>query len=132
MTQPHDYAQVTLGVFILWFAWLCFNGVSTNSNLGIQASVSSVCITNSVLAPCAGGIVACVFKRYIMNSPNQSRVDFGGLSNGILAGLVAITASNHTVEAWAALVIGSLGGIFYCLACKLLEKLEIDDPLEVT
>jgi ammonia channel protein AmtB len=37
MTQPHDYAQVTLGVFILWFAWLCFNGCSTNSNLGIQA-----------------------------------------------------------------------------------------------
>jgi ammonium transporter, Amt family len=67
-----------------------------------------------------------------MNSPNQSRVDFGGLSNGILAGLVAITANNHTVEAWAALVIGSLGGLFYSLACKVLEKLEIDDPLEVT
>ena len=45
---------------------------------------------------------------------------------------MAITAGNHTVEAWAALVIGSMAGIFYSLACKLLEKLEIDDPLEVT
>jgi Amt family ammonium transporter len=76
--------------------------------------------------------VACVFKKYIMRNPNGPRVDFGGLSNGILAGLVAITASNHCVEAWAALVIGSIGGIIYCLGCKLLEKLEIDDPLEVT
>jgi len=132
MTQPHDYAQVTLGVFILWFAWLCFNGCSTNSNLGIQASISSVCIVNSVLSPCAGGIVACILKKYIMGNPNSPRVDFGGLSNGILAGLVAITANNHCVEAWAALVIGSIAGIIYCLGCKLLEKLEIDDPLEVT
>lgn len=67
-----------------------------------------------------------------MNSPSSPRIDFGGLSNGILAGLVAITASNHTVEAWAALVIGAIGGIIYCLGCKLLEKLQIDDPLEVS
>ena len=67
-----------------------------------------------------------------MNSPSSPRIDFGGLSNGILAGLVAVTASNHTVEAWAALVIGAIGGIIYCLGCKLLEKLQIDDPLEVS
>jgi len=44
-----------------------------------------------------------------MNSPSSPRIDFGGLSNGILAGLVAVTASNHTIEAWAALVIGAIG-----------------------
>lgn len=114
---------MTLGVFVLWFAWLCFNGCSTMSNVGIQSSISAVCITNSVLAPCAGGITACILKRYIMNSESSPRIDFGGLSNGILAGLVAVTASNHTIEAWAALVIGSIGGIIYCLGCKLLEKL---------
>ena len=51
---------MTLGVFVLWFAWLCFNGCSTMSNIGIQSSISAVCITNSVLAPCAGGITACI------------------------------------------------------------------------
>lgn len=68
MTQPHDFGQVTLGIFVLWFAWLCFNGVSTVSNLGTQGLISSVCITNSVLAPCAGGIVACILKKYIVGA----------------------------------------------------------------
>ena len=82
--------------------------------------------------PFNGEIVVCVFKRYIMNSPNKVSKDFWGLSNGVLTGLVAIKASNYTVEVWAVLVIGSIAWIFYSLAFKFFKKLEINDPLEVT
>lgn len=52
------------------------------------------------------------------------------LTNGLLAGAVAITASCGYVETWAAVLIGIIGSIIYSIACLVLDKLEIDDPLE--
>lgn len=52
------------------------------------------------------------------------------MTNGILAGLVSITASCNVVEPWAAILIGIIGSCFYSLACRVTESCQIDDPLE--
>lgn len=57
-------------------------------------------------------------------------LDFGALTNGLLAGCVGITAGCAWVETWAAFVIGILAGIFYSLGCRLTDKLRIDDPID--
>jgi len=54
------------------------------------------------------------------------------MTNGILAGLVSITAACDCVEPWAAFIIGILGSLVYCLACKFMNWLQVDDPLEAT
>lgn len=58
------------------------------------------------------------------------RYDFSGLTNGILSGLVGITASCDCVEPWAAIVIGFLSSFVYCLTVRLANAAKIDDPLE--
>lgn len=58
------------------------------------------------------------------------RMDFQGLTNGILAGLVSITASCNAVEPWAAGIIGIMGSLVYSVFCKVLDYLKIDDPLD--
>ena len=88
---------------------------------------------NTTLAAASGGIWSIFMKNRILGTHSRlNRYDLTAISNGILAGLVAITASCHNVESWAALVIGLIGSIFYTLSCKLLHKLKIDDPLEAT
>lgn len=60
------------------------------------------------------------------------RMDFQALCNGILAGLVSITANCDAVDSWAAVVIGLLGAVFYSLACRFMNYVRVDDPLEAT
>lgn len=87
-------------------------------------------MTNTVLAPSAAGLFTFLTRKHITGQNKDHRLDFGALTNGILAGCVSITASCAAVTPWAAIAIGILGSIFYSLACRLLETLEIDDPLE--
>ena len=85
---------------------------------------------NTILAPSAGGLFTFFTRKYITGEKRDVRLDFQGLTNGMLAGLVCITASCDSVESWAAVVIGIIGSIVYSLGCLLLEKLNIDDPIE--
>ncbi len=62
----------------------------------------------------------------------KSRYDVGALSNGILAGLVAITGVCDRCEPWSAFVIGLIGGIIYTLACLIEKVLGVDDPIEAS
>jgi Amt family ammonium transporter len=62
----------------------------------------------------------------------SSKYDVGTMANGILVGLVSVTGSCDNIDNWAACVIGIIGGVAYCFFCKLLEKLEIDDPIEAS
>ena len=57
-------------------------------------------------------------------------MDFNSLTNGILAGLVTITAGCASVEPWAAFIMGLIGSLTYSLSCLAMNKAKIDDPLE--
>ena len=89
---------------------------------------------NSILAASIGGITALIIKPRLMAKENEriNMYDPTAVINGILAGLVSVTAPCNNIEPWCALIIGSLGGATYSLACKLEHKLKIDDPIEAS
>lgn len=83
---------------------------------------------NTFLSPGASGVFVFFFKKYFVTT--NIKFDPASLPNGILAGLVGVTAGCDALEGYAALIVGLTSGIVYCLACKALEKLKIDDPLD--
>ena len=114
-----------LGVFILLFGWLGFNAGSTLS--GTDLRISSV-IVNTVIASCTG-LMAAMLLCMVWKGP-YGKPDPGQSCNGMLAGLVAITAPSGFVAPWAAFVIGAVAGIFVVLAYQFVDtKLKIDDPV---
>jgi ammonium transporter, Amt family len=110
---------VALGVMILLFGWIGFNGGS--APLGTQ---TPQIIVNTVLAGCCGGLGAMLLAWALRG---LAPVDL--ILNGILGGLVAITACADVVTLTSAGAIGVLGGMAVVAGCELLERLELDDPV---
>ncbi len=115
----------TLGMFILWFGWFGFNGGSElkTSNIEEANAVAQVFV-NTNLAAC-GGLLAALFTAKVM----FSKADLTMALNGVLAGLVAITADPLSPSAQAAVLIGAVGGVLVVFSIVLLDKLKIDDPV---
>jgi ammonium transporter len=114
----HDLPLVTLGVFILWFGWIGFNGGST---LGLTPDVPAI-IVNTVLAGAFGGLAALGLTWW-----RDQRVDVPTIMNGSLAGLVGITASANIVSTMGAVAIGAIAGVVMYGVTLLLARLEVDD-----
>jgi len=87
-------------------------------------------MVNTIVAPSAAGLFTFLTRKHITGQNKEHRLDFGALTNGLLAGCVSITASCADVEQWAAIIIGIIGSIIYSSACLMTEKLKIDDPIE--
>ncbi|AEH44087.1 ammonium transporter [Thermodesulfatator indicus DSM 15286] len=117
----HNIPLAALGVFILWFGWYGFNPGSTFSAHHLRISVIAV---NTTLAASAASLTALLIVLWKTN-----KWDLGMALNGVLAGLVAITAPCAWVESWAAVVIGIIAGIIMVAGVYLLEALKIDDPV---
>ncbi|MCL9782478.1 ammonium transporter [Vibrio sp. S4M6] len=118
----HNLLVATLGVFILWFGWFGFNGGST---LTADGSIAKI-IVNTVLSGCAGGLTAL----FISGVFNQGLIRVEHALNGILAGLVAITAGCAFVEPNSAILIGIIGAaIVYSAEVILLRNFKLDDPV---
>lgn len=108
-----------IGAFLLWLGWFGFNGGSVLS--ANPALVSLVLVTTS-LGTCAGAIGA-LFTSYVA----FKRLDLGMVLNGILAGLVGITAGADVITPGAAIVIGFVAGFLVVVSSILLDKLKLDD-----
>lgn len=115
----------TLGTMILWLGWLGFNGGSqlAVSSLDNANAVARV-FANTTLAAAAGGLTAMVAAQMILK-----KLDLTMLLNGILGGLVAITAAPDTPALWLALLVGGVGGVLVVLAVLGFDRLKIDDPV---
>ncbi|WP_417698201.1 ammonium transporter [Psychromonas sp.] len=111
-----------LGVLLLWFGWFGFNGGST---LQLTDRVPLI-ILNTCLAASWGGIISSILHYYF-----KRFFDVGFLLNGVIAGLVSITANCHVVSPFEAMLIGIVGGIILYFSTLWLEKLKIDDALGV-
>ena len=122
-TPPSNVPAVTLGVFILWLGWFGFNG---GSQLAMSSAVDAVAVSNILantnLAAAAGIVAAIALAR-----PLLGRIDLLGGLNGVIGGLVAITAAPDIVDHHWAVVIGAIGGAVCLLSMKGLEMLKIDD-----
>jgi len=124
--DPHSQPLIILGTFILWFGWYGFNCGSTLAMHTIENGFMAAHVAmNTTLAASVGGLV--VFGlRYAM----LRRYDIGGLCNGILAGLVSITAGCGSVETGTSILIGVLGAFIFQLASAALKAAKIDDPID--
>lgn len=108
-----------IGVFLLWLGWFGFNGGSVLS--ADPAATSFVLVTTS-LAACAGGLSAFVTAKVVFN-----RLDLGMVLNGILAGLVGITAGADVIPPLFAVVVGLIAGVLVVLSAITLDKFQLDD-----
>merc|ERR1712070_455767 len=113
------------GTFILWFGWYGFNPVSTLA-FSLMEIASKVAVTTT-LSACAGGCTVLGIHVAMRNPP-----DVGPVLNGILAGLVSITAPCVICEPYGAIFIGIIGGGIYFGTSMLLKKMCIDDPLDAS
>jgi Amt family ammonium transporter len=118
----HNMLILGLGMFILLIGWFGFNAGST---LGVTdgrfAEVAMVTMLGA-----AGGILGAYVSTVVL----QRTVDIGMVCNGLIAGLVAITAPSGYVENWAAPLIGVVGGLIV-VPCILLLDRKLDDPVGV-
>ena len=122
-TPPSNVPFVTLGVLILWFGWLGFNGGSQLALGGVSDAVAmSNVLANTNLAAAAGVVTALFVAR-----PLFGRVDLLIILNGAIGGLVAITAGPDITTPYWAVIIGALGGLACAVGTKLLEILKLDD-----
>ncbi|MXW25232.1 MAG: ammonium transporter [Dehalococcoidia bacterium] len=121
----HNISIATIGMFILWFGWYGFNPGSTLGLSGGGASLAASVAVTTTLAAGAGGITAMLWSRF-----RTGRYDAGLTINGILAGLVAITAGTATVDPWASVVIGGIGALVMYYGVQMLDSVfRIDDPV---
>ena len=117
----HSLPLATIGVFVLWLGWFGFNGGSVLS--ANPAAVSLVLVTTS-LAAAAGGIGATLTSWVLLKKPDVSMA-----LNGILAGLVAITAGADQMNPNESMIIGAIGGVLVVFSVFFFDKLKLDDPV---
>lgn len=108
-----------IGVFLLWLGWFGFNGGSV---LSADPDKVSYVLVTTCLSACTGGLFG-----FLASYIKFKRMDLGMLLNGILAGLVGITAGADTVSINSALIIGAVAGLLVVLSSLGLDKLKLDD-----
>ncbi len=116
----HSIPLVVLGAMILFIGWFGFN---PGSELAADEFVMPIAL-KTLLAAAAGAVAAMAVSWRIDGKPDVSIA-----ANGLLAGLVAITAPVGTVETWASVVIGAIGGVIVVYSVRLFDRLRIDDPV---
>ncbi len=117
----HNIPLATAGVLILWLGWFGFNGGSV---LSADPTLTSLTLVTTCLAAAAGGVGAFVFSQILYKN-----FDLTMFLNGILGGLVGITAGADQMSPNDAVVIGVIAGIIIVLAVALVDKLRLDDPV---
>jgi Amt family ammonium transporter len=117
----HNMGLATIGVFILWIGWFGFNGGST---MAADPIPISTVINNTNLAGAMGGIAATLASYAVTKKPDLSM-----LLNGILAGLVGITAGADGTTALGSIIIGFISGMLVVCAVIFFDRVKIDDPV---
>jgi Amt family ammonium transporter len=125
LPAAHNLPLATIGAFLLWFGWYGFNPGSTLSAMDFQG-IGRIA-ANTTLAACAGSLAAMLSALWI--GPFKGKFDTGFALNGMLAGLVAITAPCYWVSPLGAVILGLVAGIVVFGGVYLLEFLRIDDPV---
>jgi ammonium transporter, Amt family len=119
----HNLSIATLGCLILWLGWFGFNPGSTMS---VSWLIGHVAMTTNIAAA-FGGAAATITAWIVLGKPDLSMV-----INGILAGLVAVTAPCAFITVWAAAIIGAIGGTIVVFSVLFFDRIKIDDPVGAT
>ncbi|MBW2279996.1 MAG: ammonium transporter [Deltaproteobacteria bacterium] len=111
----------TIGVFLLWLGWFGFNGGSV---LSADPAAVSLTLVMTCLAAAAGGLAAMLTSSFLTSKPDLSMA-----LNGILAGLVGITAGADQMAMGSAIAIGSIAGVIVVFSVLFFDRIKIDDPV---
>ncbi|HEY6723096.1 MAG TPA: ammonium transporter [Polyangiaceae bacterium] len=129
--RGHSMPYATLGVFILWMGWFGFNAGSTAGVTGAgddpfagTGKAFGLIAVNTNLSACAGALTATLSTWWTAGKPEISMS-----LNGVLGGLVAITAGCASVSPVSAIVIGSIAGALVVYAVQAFERVMVDDPV---
>ena len=117
----HNIPIATAGVLILWLGWFGFNGGSV---LSADPELTSITLVTTCLAAAAGGVVAALASTIMYKN-----LDLTMFLNGILGGLVSITAGADQMSPMDAILIGAVAGVLIVFAVSLIDKLKLDDPV---
>jgi len=117
----HNIPLATAGVLILWLGWFGFNGGSV---LSADPALTSLTLVTTCLAAAAGGVVAA-----LVSAIKFKNLDLTMFLNGILGGLVGITAGADQMSPTDAILIGAIAGAIIVFAVSLIDKLKLDDPV---
>ncbi|MFV0539792.1 MAG: ammonium transporter [Aestuariibaculum sp.] len=117
----HNIPIATAGVLILWLGWFGFNGGSV---LSADPSLTSLTLVTTCLAAAAGGVVAMLVSTIMFKN-----LDLTMFLNGILGGLVGITAGADQMSPTDAIIIGSVAGALIVFAVSCIDRLKLDDPV---
>ena len=128
-THPSNLTSATLGCLILWLGWLGFNGGSADN----LTEVGHVIIT-TIMSAATGGITAILSSQaspilFSKSSEETGKPQLSSLINGILGGLVAVTASSAYIDVPIAILIGAVSGVIVVMGNIFLRSLKIDDPV---
>ncbi|MDW5287411.1 ammonium transporter [Formosa sp. PL04] len=117
----HNIPLATAGVLILWLGWFGFNGGSV---LSADPALTSLTLVTTCLAAAAGGVV-CM----LVSTAMYKNLDLTMFLNGILGGLVGITAGADQMSPTDAIIIGAIAGAIIVFAVSFVDKLRLDDPV---
>ena len=117
----HSMPLATIGAFLLFLGWFGFNGGSV---LSADPGLVSLVFVTTAMAGCAGGLAAMAASWLFLKKPDLSMA-----LNGLLAGLVGITAGADVISPIASIIVGAVAGVLVVLSVVALDKAKIDDPV---
>lgn len=117
----HSMPLATIGVFLLWLGWFGFNGGSV---LSADPALVSLTLVTTSLAAAAGAVSSALTSTVVLKKPDLSMA-----LNGILGGLVGITAGADQMSPLDAIIIGAIAGVIVVFSVLFFDKIKIDDPV---
>ena len=117
----HNIPLDTAGVLILWLGWFGFNGGSV---LSADPELTSLTLVTTSIAAAAGGVFAAIISTIVFKN-----LDLTMFLNGILGGLVGITAGADQMSPTDAVLIGAIAGLLIVAAVSFFDRLKLDDPV---
>lgn len=117
----HNIPLATAGVLVLWLGWFGFNGGSV---LSANPEATSLTLVTTCLAAAAGGVIAMISSTVLYKN-----LDLTMFLNGILGGLVGITAGADQMSPEDAILIGAIAGALIVFAVSLVDRIKLDDPV---
>jgi Amt family ammonium transporter len=117
----HNMPLATIGVFLLWLGWFGFNGGSV---LSADPSLVSLTLVTTCIAASAGAVGSMLASLMIVKKPDLSLT-----LNGVLAGLVGITAGADQMAVMSATIIGLVAGVLVVISVVFFDRIKVDDPV---
>lgn len=128
--QFSSIPSIVAGSYLLWVCWFFFNASAGKTIVKITpGNIPQATIMNTMISGSTSSLIVFYFLPFFFKDHiGQNNYNPVNICNGLLAGLVSVTASCNNIENYSAFVIGIIGGVVYILSTKLMEKFKIDDP----